>query len=82
MARETIWHGTPDETLAFVAAVERYCRETGEGDHCQYSPEGKRSRTCAAHEMMLHDQRAADGLVFMRRKADCLKREEGLRCRK
>ena len=31
---------------------------------------------CAAHRMLIEDQRAMDGLLFARRMADRLKREE------
>jgi len=58
---QTIFHGTPDETIALMAAVDRFC-------DCTYSEEGDyRNTTCSAHRMMVEDQRALNGLLWWRR---------------
>jgi hypothetical protein len=53
-----VWHGTADEALALLAAVNQ---------HCACRKEHKRVvAPCPAHEMLARDQRAIDGLLFMR----------------
>jgi len=37
---------------------------------------GVRTSTCEPHNMLIEDQRALDGLVWMRRDAERLRREE------
>jgi hypothetical protein len=67
-ARLAVWKGTADEALALLQAVKAHCG-------CETS----RVRTlapCTTHTMLASDQRALDGLVFMRRMAPRLVREE------
>jgi hypothetical protein len=76
MKRHVIWHGTQDESTALLRAIERLCTgEGGEGDRCSFGMLGQRLNTCAAHGM-LRDQRALDGLLWMRRIAPRLIEEE------
>ena len=66
------WHGTQQESFDLVAAIQRNCM-------CEFDKAtGARIATCAPHQMLTQDQRALNGLLFMRRKVACLKREEGL----
>jgi hypothetical protein len=76
MNRHVIWHGTQQESAALLRAIERLCTgEGGEGDRCSFGMLGQRLSTCAAHSM-LRDQRALNGLIWMRRMAPRLMREE------
>jgi hypothetical protein len=61
------WHGRAAEYRDLVSAVGRNCC-------CEYGM-GARTRG-AAHHMIAEDQRALDGLLFARRMADRLRREE------
>jgi hypothetical protein len=66
------WHGRAAEYRDLVSAVGRNCC-------CEY---GMGARTqCAAHHMIAEDQRALDGLLFARRMADRLRREEWMETR-
>ena len=68
MARRIIWNGTTDEALALLHALRT---------HCECSVERGRTVTpCASHAMLARDQRAVDGLLFMRRMAARLLAEE------
>jgi hypothetical protein len=68
MARTIVWNGTSDEALALLHAVRV---------HCECRVENRRIVTsCVAHDMIAHDQRAVDGLLFMRRMATRLLTEE------
>lgn len=69
MSRQTVWHGTPDESMALLEAIARYCR-------CEVGPMGVQLTVCGPHRMLTEDQRALDGLLFARHMADCLRREE------
>jgi hypothetical protein len=63
-----VWHGTADEALALLAAVN---------EHCTCRREHKRVVAgCGSHHMLAHEQRAIDGLLFMRRMAERLRAEE------
>lgn len=64
------WHGTAAESAALVAAITHNCT-------CEFKV-GVRQSTCPPHEMMVSDQRAMDGLVFMRRRARQLYEQEHL----
>jgi hypothetical protein len=67
---KVVWHGTPDEAQAAMAAIAHNCA-------CEQQPgTGQIIRVCEAHRMMVEDQRACDGLVFARRNAERLKAEE------
>jgi hypothetical protein len=65
----TSWHGTRAESQAFVEAIARHCA-------CEFGLRGVRLGTCGPHQMLAEDQRALDGLVFVRRLAERLRREE------
>jgi hypothetical protein len=68
MARTTIWKGTVEEALALVHALQVNCA-------CGVE-RGRIVRACAPHQMMAFDQRAIDGLLFMRHIAPRLLAEE------
>ena len=68
MARRICWNGTTDEALALLQALRENCA-------CRVD-QGRTVASCAGHEMLAHDQRAVDGLLFMRRMAARLLAEE------
>jgi hypothetical protein len=68
MARRITWNGTTDEALALLHALRAHCE-------CRVS-EGRTVASCASHSMLARDQRAVDGLLFMRRMAPHLLAEE------
>jgi len=68
MARRISWNGTTDEALALLHALRAHCE-------CQVD-EGRTVEPCAGHTMLARDQRAIDGLLFMRRTAAQLLSEE------
>jgi hypothetical protein len=68
MARQIIWNGTTDEALALLHALRTHCE-------CRVEA-GRTVAVCASHIMLARDQRAVDGLVFMRRIAARLMAEE------
>ena len=69
ISRSVTWHGTESEEQELVAAVEQ---------HCACTPPDDGDELCAAHHLLISDQRTLDRLVFARRIADQLRREEGL----
>lgn len=70
------WNGSSEEAEALRVALGRYCAAPEGGDTCQFNADGMREKTCTAHKMLLEDQRALDGLVFVRRIAARLRAEE------
>ena len=66
--RTAVWHGTAAEADELLRAVRQHCT-------CE-SEQGRMVRTCAAHSMLARDQRAVDGLLFMRRMVERLLAEE------
>ena len=68
MARRIHWHGTTDEALQLLHCLQVHCECAVE--------DGKTISTCASHAMLVDDQRALDGLLFMRRMAERLLAEE------
>jgi hypothetical protein len=68
MARRITWNGTTDEALALLAALSQHC-------DCQ-TARGCIVAVCTSHSMLVSDQRAVDGLLFMRRMAVRLLAEE------
>jgi hypothetical protein len=68
MARRIIWNGSPDEALALLQALTAHCT-------CHIA-DGRILAACPGHMMLAHDQRAIDGLLFMRRLAARLLAEE------
>jgi len=69
VAPQTVFPGDQDETLLIVNAVARNCA-------CTYALTGAQTSMCGAHEMLVSDQRALNGLVWMRRDVTRLRREE------
>src|SRR2546421_11282334 len=74
MAMQVVWHGTQQESFDLVNAIARNCT-------CEFGLMGVRLATCAPHRMLTEDQRALNGLLFARRMADRLRREELSRVR-
>src|ERR1700736_3813719 len=69
MAMQVVWHGTQQESFDLVNAIARNCT-------CEFGLMGVRLATCAPHRMLTEDQRALNGLLFARRMAERLQREE------
>ena len=59
MSDNVIWHGTQQESFDLVNAIARNCA-------CQFGLMGVRLSMCGAHQMLSEDQRALDGLLFVR----------------
>lgn len=68
MSRPITWNGTPDEALALLHALRAHCA-------CHVE-QGRTVAPSRSHLMLAHDQRAIDGLLFMRRMAARLLAEE------
>ena len=66
---QVLWHGTQQESFDLINSIARNCV-------CEFGPLGVRQSTCPPHQMLMDDQRAMDGLLFVRRMADRLRREE------
>jgi hypothetical protein len=66
---QVVWHGTQQESFDLVNAIARNCS-------CEFGLMGVRLATCAPHRMLTEDQRALNGLLFARRMAERLNREE------
>jgi hypothetical protein len=56
--QRAVWHGNAQESVELLHAVGRNCA-------CR-AVEGKTVSVCAAHQMLVDDQRAMDGLLFGR----------------
>ena len=68
MPRRVIWNGTREEALALLHALR---------EHCECRVDACRTLApCSGHRMLACDQRAVDGLLFMRRMAARLLAEE------
>jgi hypothetical protein len=67
--QQVVWHGTQQESFDLVNAIARNCT-------CEFGLMGVRLVTCAPHRMLTEDQRALNGLLFARRMAERLSREE------
>jgi hypothetical protein len=74
MTVQVVWHGTQQESFDLVNAIARNCT-------CEFGLMGVRLATCAPHRMLTDDQRALNGLLFARRMAERLRREEFSRTR-
>jgi len=61
MTKHITWNGTTEEALALLHALQAHCECGHDG--------GRTVSSCASHTMLAHDQRAVDGLLFMRRMA-------------
>ena len=68
MARKITWNGTTEEALALLQALRANCECREEA--------GRTVAPCEGHHMLARDQRAIDGLLFMRRIAPRLLAEE------
>src|SRR5579859_5273078 len=68
MTRSIRWNGTTDEALAQMRALQAHCE-------CRIEA-GRTLAPCSSHLMLAYDQRAVDGLLFMRRIAERLLHEE------
>jgi hypothetical protein len=71
MTNNTVFHGTPKEMAALLAAIQHNCA-------CTQALGMTLPPLCAPHDMLTSDQRALDGLLFIRRSRACLLRSEGL----
>ena len=69
MSTQVVWHGTQQESFDLVNAIARNCT-------CEFGLMGVRLTTCAPHRMLTEDQRALNGLLFVRRMVARLRREE------
>ena len=69
MVVKVSWHGTQQESFDLVNAITRNCT-------CELGLMGVRMETCGSHRMLMEDQRALNGLLFMRRMAERVRREE------
>jgi len=65
------WHGTQEEGLELLAAVVRHCT-------CVFDVKDARVSLCEAHTLLIQHQRVLNGLLFARRIAERLVREEWL----
>src|ERR1700730_14970897 len=74
MSAQVVWHGTQQESFDLVNAIARNCT-------CEFGLMGVRLATCAPHRMLTEDQRALNGLLFARRMAERLNREEFTRAK-
>ncbi len=74
MSMQVVWHGTQQESFDLVNAIARNCI-------CEFGLMGVRLATCAPHRMLTEDQRALNGLLFARRMAERLNREEFTRAK-
>ena len=74
MTMQVVWHGTQQESFDLVNAIARNCT-------CEFGLMGVRLATCAPHRMLTEDQRALNVLLFARRMAERLRREEFSRAR-
>ncbi len=69
MSIRVSWHGTQQESFDLINAIGRNCT-------CDFGLMGVRLTTCSSHRMLMEDQRALDGLLFVRRMAERLLDEE------
>jgi len=65
MTTLAIWHGTQQESLELANAVANNCA-------CTFGEMGQVLTVCGAHTMLIEDQRALNGLLFVRRMAERL----------
>jgi hypothetical protein len=66
---QPVWYGTQLESEALVRAIANNCT-------CEFNSSGARRSTCAPHQMLTTDQRALNGLLFVRRIQEQVLREE------
>ena len=73
-----VWNGTICEQAELLSAIEHNCA-------CHFDKRcGLRIRTssCSAHDMLVHDQRALNGLLWTRHHLTRLLGEEGIAARR
>jgi hypothetical protein len=63
------WPGTAQERLALLDALRAHCT-------CVRDAQGTLLEVCSPHHMLVHDQRAVNGLLVYRHLAERLRREE------
>jgi hypothetical protein len=63
------WSGTHEESRDLANAIANNCT-------CTYSEAETRRVICAPHHMLVRDQRALDGLLFVRAIRDRLRQQE------
>jgi hypothetical protein len=63
------WSGTSQESRDLANAIANNCT-------CSYGETGGRRTICAPHHMLIRDQRALDGLLFVRSIRDRLRHQE------
>ena len=63
------WSGTQEESRDLVNAIANNCT-------CLYGEDEVRRAICAPHHMLVRDQRALDGLLFVRAIRDRLRHQE------
>jgi hypothetical protein len=68
---KVVWHGTLREQLDLMAAVQHNCG-------CRFDVAGGAISACEGHSMLTGDQRALNGLLWIRRQVRRLLAEEGL----
>ena len=68
--RNVVWNGTLSEQLDLVAAVQHNCGCSFDGTTASLS-------ACSSHAI-LHEQRALDGMLWIRHLAARLRAEEGI----
>jgi hypothetical protein len=69
--RLAVWHGSETQAAALLRAIEHNCE-------CTRNPSGARLQACSAHAMLIGDQRALDGLLFVSSLVARLQAEEGM----
>ena len=68
---QTFFHGSEIEASELEAAIRHNCE-------CTFNDDGSMNDMCKPHRMMLDDQRALDGLLFMRKQVKKLREGEGI----
>ena len=68
-SKVAVWHGTPTEGFALLAAMAHNC-------DCQRNTEGHRISICGVHNLLVNDQRWLDRQLFMRHLGPTFIREE------
>ena len=63
------WHGSRQEASELLYAISAHCS-------CESTDRPARSERCAPHRMLVEDQRAVNGLLFVRKIAGRLLLEE------
>jgi hypothetical protein len=67
------WHGTRQEASELLRAIAAHCSCAPAADAADPAP---RAHRCPPHRMLVEDQRAVNGLLFVRQITDRLLLEE------